>query len=76
MNKKHSIKEFTGAGDSVLCEYEIEKPEEVARARGVFDSAIRDGFAAVRPTPEGAVAVMEFDPAAEETFLLRPIAGG
>lgn len=73
---KHVLKVFSGAGDSVVSEWEDTDEAAVEIARGVFDQAKAEGFAAVTPTPAGAVAVDRFSPKLEETYLLRPVAGG
>lgn len=75
--KKHTMSIFSGKGDTAVAEWDPAVATETEHARGVFDAAIHDGFAAVKPTSEGAVAVGDkFDPSAEEIVLLRPIAGG
>jgi hypothetical protein len=73
---KHSIKIFSPAGDSTICEWEQSDEAAVEIARGVFEQAKKEGFSAVTPTESGAVAVERFSPELAETFLLRPIAGG
>lgn len=73
---KHALKVFSGKGDTTVCEWDVEIAEEVEIAKGAFDQARADGFAAVVPTPEGARPVDTFEPNATETFLLKPIAGG
>jgi hypothetical protein len=76
---KNRMMVFSPAGDSAVAEWDVKDKDEVALAKGVFDAAIADGWAAVTPAKDGsgAVAVGDtFNPALEETYLLRPIAGG
>jgi len=78
--KEHNLKNrliiFSPAGDSTVAEWEQTDEAAVEIARGVFEQAKKEGFAAVTPTPAGARAVDRFSPELTETFLLRPIAGG
>jgi hypothetical protein len=73
---KHCLKIFGPAGGTTVAEWEESDEAAVEIARGVFDQAKSEGFAAVTPAPGGAVAVDRFSPQLDETFLLRPIAGG
>lgn len=73
---KHKIVVFSPQGDSAVAEWEETDVEQVAKARGAFNAARAEGFAAVTMGEGGAKALGEFDPAAEEIVLLRPIAGG
>jgi hypothetical protein len=75
-SKKHRLVVFSGQGDTTVAEWEVGDEESTERARGVFEQAKRDGFAAVTPTEGGSLPVDSFEPGNEETFLLRPIAGG
>lgn len=73
-----AIKVFSGRGDTTVLEYDTEVPETIEKARGVFDQAKSEGYAAVMPSPiagEGAIAMDHFEPVGE-VVLLRPIAGG
>ncbi len=72
----HKIKIFSARGDTIVAEWEVGDEKQVEVAHGLFDQAISEGWAAVTPTAEGAKAVEKFDLGLEETFLLRPIAGG
>lgn len=73
---KHQLKVFSGAGDTLVAEFEVEDKEEVAVAKAAFDQAKADGFATVEATPEGAKPLDRFKPEAKETWLIKPIAGG
>lgn len=67
---------FSPAGDTILAEWEETDDAAVEIARGVFDQAKKEGFAAVTPAEGGARPVDRFSPELKETYLLRPIAGG
>ena len=73
-NKKHRLLVFSGQGDTAVAEWEVGDEESTEIARGVFEQAKRDGFAAVTPAEGGARRVDSFEPGNETTFLLRPIA--
>jgi hypothetical protein len=75
-SKKHKLLVMSGAGDTPVAEWEVGDEESTERARGVFEQAQRDGWAAVTPAEGGSRSVDTFEPGNEETFLLRPIAGG
>ncbi len=74
--RKHRLLVFSPAGDSSVAEWEPNNAKEVEFAKGVFDQARSEGWAAVRESKDGAVAVDEFSPEVEDLYLLRPIAGG
>lgn len=73
---KHQLKVFNAQGDSAITEWEETDAASMEKAKAVFDQALGEGWAAITPSPSGAVAVGDFSPELGEIFLLRPIAGG
>lgn len=73
---KHSMKIFSAVGDSVIAEWEETDDAAIEIARGIFDQALSEGYAAVTPADGGARAVEKFSPEISELYFLRPIAGG
>lgn len=73
---KHRMTIFSAAGDSTIAEWEETDEAAVEIARGIFDQAKKEGFAAITPSDGGARAVERFSPELGEIHFLRPIAGG
>lgn len=67
---------FSPAGDTPVAEWEPTDAAAIEIARGVFEQAKSEGFAAITPAESGACVVDSFSPHLKEIFLLRPIAGG
>jgi len=73
---KHEIKVFSATGDTTVAEWDVADESSVEVAKGVFDAARADGYAAVTLAAEGAARLDTFSPEANEIYLLKPIAGG
>jgi hypothetical protein len=73
---KHRMTIFSAAGDSTIAEWEDTDEAAVEIARGIFDQAKKEGFAAITPSDGGAIAVEGFSPELSEIHFLRPIGGG
>lgn len=73
---RHRITIFSAAGDSTLAEWEKTDEAAMEIARGIFDQAKKEGFAALTVTESGTQSVERFSPELGEIHLLRPIAGG
>jgi predicted ATP-grasp superfamily ATP-dependent carboligase len=67
---------FSAAGDSTIAEWEEADDAAVEIARGIFEQAKKEGFAAVTPADGGARVVERFSPELSEIHFLHPIAGG
>ncbi|HLS85783.1 MAG TPA: hypothetical protein VK043_05755 [Burkholderiales bacterium] len=53
-----------------------EIPDEVERARRLFESLVRRGYRAFRVSEAGSVPGTVFDPRERETVMVPPIEGG
>lgn len=56
--------------------WDPEVPEEVEKARRLFDQLVRRGYRAFRVGGEGSVPGRAFKPEEKETLLVPPIQGG
>jgi hypothetical protein len=67
-----------GSEGDVKIEWNPENTEEVAKAREIFEKALKDKFAAFRVDVAGGKGqrITEFDPEAEKIILTPPMAGG
>lgn len=73
----HVLRQLSAAGDTVLAEWEVENPEEVARAKMAVEELLAQGQAvfAVKEGVQGQ-AIKAFDPAIEELIAVAPLVGG
>ena len=71
----HRMAVLNASGHSPV-EWDLEEPETVEHARLAFNNYREAGYAAFQEHVDETIQVLDFDPHAENTVFLAPIAGG